>query len=70
MKVVELRVEGMKCQGCADSVTGALEGVSGVESADVSLDEGHATVRAGDEVTSEALVRAVDAAGYGASPAA
>ena len=44
METVELKVEGMDCDGCVKSVTRMLSGVAGVEKVDVSLQEGRATV--------------------------
>jgi copper chaperone len=44
METVDLKVEGMDCQGCVKSVTRMLTGVSGVEKVDVSLEEGRARV--------------------------
>ncbi|MDP2480533.1 MAG: cation transporter [Candidatus Palauibacterales bacterium] len=69
MTDVRLHIDGMKCDGCAAAVTEALEGVPGVDSAEVSLDEASARVAAGGAVAVEALVRAVESAGYGASAA-
>ena len=37
MQTVVLNVEGMNCGGCVKSVTGILQGVDGVTSAEVSL---------------------------------
>jgi copper chaperone len=37
METVELRVEGMDCEGCVKSVTRMLSGVPGVTAVDVSL---------------------------------
>ncbi len=62
---ITLRVEGMTCDGCARHVTEALKSVSGVEEARVpSWRAGRATVLAEAKVTDEALLRAVEAAGY------
>jgi copper chaperone len=44
METVELKVEGMDCQGCVKSVTRMLTGVPGVEKVDVSLEAGNARV--------------------------
>lgn len=44
METVELKVEGMDCQGCVKSVTRMLSGVPGVEKVDVSLEQGKASV--------------------------
>ena len=65
----KLNVEGMMCMHCVGHVKQALEGVAGVESADVDLEAGTATVSCGEEVSNEALVDAVKQAGYEATVA-
>ena len=64
-----LNVTGMMCQHCVAHVTKALEGVAGVSSVSVSLENGTATVEAAEDVTDEALVAAVVDAGYEAEVA-
>lgn len=64
-----LNVTGMMCQHCVAHVTKALEGVAGVSSVSVSLEDGTATVEAAEDVTNEALVAAVVDAGYEAKVA-
>ena len=64
-----LNVTGMMCQHCVAHVTKALEGVAGVNSVSVSLEDGTATVEAAEDVTDEALVAAVVDAGYEAEVA-
>ncbi len=44
METVELKVEGMDCDGCVKSVTRMLCGVRGVAKVDVSLAEARARV--------------------------
>ena len=44
METIELKVEGMDCQGCVKSVTRMLSGVAGVEKVDVSLENASARV--------------------------
>lgn len=44
METIELKVEGMDCDGCVKSVTRMLSGVAGVQKVDVSLAEGKASV--------------------------
>lgn len=61
----EIAVEDMTCEGCEDIVVGALEDVSGVDSAEVDRENDVATVE-GDADPDE-LVAAVDRAGYNAS---
>src|SRR2546428_13680826 len=63
----ELAITGMTCASCVRSVEGALASVPGVESADVNLANERATVRLDPAKTElNALVRAVEHAGYGA----
>ncbi|SFX63031.1 cation transporter, partial [Olsenella sp. kh2p3] len=65
----KLNVEGMMCEHCVAHVTKALEGVPGVSSVKVSLEDKDAVVEASSEVTDEALVSAVKEAGYEATVA-
>lgn len=67
-KTLNLAVTGMSCKHCQAHVKEALEKVPGVASAEVDLEGAKACVKADDSVTVDALVKAVEAAGYGASP--
>lgn len=67
-KTLNLAVTGMSCKHCQAHVKEALEKVLGVASAEVDLEGAKACVKADDSVTADALVKAVEAAGYGASP--
>ena len=61
----EFAIEGMVCQGCADSITSALTQVPGVQSAKVSLQDKRAIVLAKEsEVPTEKILAAITAAGY------
>ncbi|QKY16493.1 heavy metal-associated domain-containing protein [Halorubrum sp. CBA1229] len=60
-----LTVEGMSCEHCEQSVAEALEGVAGVESASADRESASATVEG--DADPDALVAAVDEAGYDAS---
>jgi len=62
-RVLELRVDGMHCNGCVTSVQRALSEVSGVTNAEVHLDEGRALIR-GNGVSIQELVKAVQALGF------
>ena len=65
METVELKVEGMDCEGCVKSVTRMLSGVAGVEKVDVSLEEGRARVTFDSAKSNLAEFRkAVERAGY------
>lgn len=62
----QIKIDGMGCQGCVKTVTAALADVDGVvRVVDVSLDNGTAEVAG--EPAPEALIRAVEQAGFDAS---
>ena len=61
-----LNVEGMSCNHCVASVRKALEGLDGVREADVSLDDKKARVELEKDLADEALVKAVEDAGFSA----
>lgn len=68
MQTVVLNVEGMNCGGCVKSVTGILQGVDGVERAEVSLEQKNATVSFDPTKTSPAaLIEAVEDGGFDAA---
>ncbi|RAW45331.1 heavy metal transporter [Halorubrum sp. 48-1-W] len=60
-----ITVEGMSCEHCERSVEEALEGVDGATGASANRESGSATVEG--DVDPDALVRAVEEAGYAAS---
>jgi uncharacterized membrane protein YraQ (UPF0718 family)/copper chaperone CopZ len=60
---VEIKVGGMHCNGCVQSVKRALSEVAGVTEAEVWLDEGLARVR-GKGFSTELLLAAVTALGF------
>lgn len=58
-------IEGMTCQGCADSIAAALTGIPNVRSAKVSLQDKRAVVLAEEsQVPTKTILAAVAAAGY------
>ena len=63
----EFSVQGMHCQGCVNSVTGAVKRVPGVARVDVSLEKNAATVEF-DPATANPLgiVAAIEGAGFDA----
>ncbi|MDB6018043.1 MAG: Cu+-exporting ATPase [Pedosphaera sp.] len=66
--LTELSVNGMTCGNCARHVTEAIQSVPGVTSASVRLDAGRAAVRWQSAPDLPAVVAAVQAAGYEATP--
>lgn len=63
MSKTTIKVEGMMCEGCVGNVSESLRNVPGVESVDVNLKKGTATVMH-DGVPDDVLVRAVVDAGF------
>jgi P-type Cu+ transporter len=66
MTRVELELDGMTCASCAARIERKLNGLEGVE-ASVNLASEKAAVRFDERVAVEDLLRAVEAAGYGAA---
>jgi copper chaperone len=65
---IELKVEGMTCDGCVRSVERKLLKVAGVESARVHLGAGKATVEYDDsQARADQFIAAVEQIGYHAS---
>ena len=68
MQTQTLNVEGMSCAACVGHVTRALEGLDGVQSAQVSLDDKRAVVTYDPaRVQTAQMLEAVDEEGYEAS---
>ena len=63
MQQLTLEVEGMMCGHCVAHVTKALQGVDGVSSVEVSLENKSAVVK-GASLDAAALKKAVEEAGY------
>lgn len=65
MDIVELKVEGMDCEGCVKSVTRMLSGLPGVQNVDVSLADARARVTYDPaKVGMQDMKKAVERAGY------
>jgi copper ion binding protein len=65
METVTMNVKGMTCGGCVASVTRVLKALPGVESVDVKLQPGQATVRYdASKVALPRLKAAIEDAGY------
>ena len=68
METTTIKVEGMSCGGCVKNVTGALEGLDGVQKAEVSLEQKQAVVSFdGAKVQRTDLLQVVEDAGFDAS---
>lgn len=60
----ELKIEGMKCEGCKRAVIAALNKVDGVNLVQVDLPSGKAMIETSKPVDDSALIQAVEQAGY------
>ncbi|MET1085265.1 MAG: heavy metal-associated domain-containing protein [Burkholderiales bacterium] len=68
METVTMRVTGMTCGGCVNSVKRVVQAVAGVDSVDVSLEKGEAVVRYDASTASPAqIAQAIEAAGFDAA---
>nr|WP_289036906.1 copper chaperone CopZ [uncultured Allobacillus sp.] len=62
---ITLKVTGMTCGHCKQSVNDALSNLEGVESVEVNLDSGNVDVAYEDSLVSkEQLIEAVEEQGY------
>ncbi len=65
MQTVTLNIDGMTCGGCVKSVTRLLEGVEGVEKAEVSLENKNAVITFDESKTdADALIDTVEDGGF------
>ena len=68
MENVVIKVGGMSCQGCVKNLTGALSGVTGVASVEVSLEAGEARVGYDSaQVSANALRTVIEDCGFDAA---
>lgn len=66
MKTELIKVTGMTCGGCVNSLTRALKSINGVDAVQVDLSTGDTQVQYDENLTSlEQLKSAVKNAGYG-----
>lgn len=64
-QTMDLNVEGMSCQHCVRAVKSAVEGLSGVEKVEVSLEKNLATVDFDPGVTTLQMIKtAIEDQGY------
>lgn len=68
MSTVSLDITGMTCAACSARIEKVLSRTEGVRKAEVNLALERASVEVDDTVTQQALVAAVEKAGYGARP--
>lgn len=64
-ETVEFSVEGMTCGGCSGKVSACINELEGIDEAEVSLEEGKATVTFDASVTNaDIIIAAVEKVGF------
>ncbi len=69
MSTSDYRVTGMTCGHCASAVTEEVSKIPGVTGVQVDVAAGRVTVESDQPVAADAVVAAVDEAGYEVVPA-
>ena len=64
MSTTVLTVQGMTCGHCVAAVTEEVSAIAGVTGVEVDLESGRVTVTADADPAPEAMLAAVDEAGY------
>jgi copper chaperone CopZ len=71
MKTLVVTIEGMHCDGCAETIKGLLAVEDGVKAASISFQEGHARVLYDPAAVDEKkIVTAIEKGGYRVTAAA
>ncbi|MGE4267113.1 MAG: heavy-metal-associated domain-containing protein [Deferribacterales bacterium] len=65
MKEKVFNVSGMKCKHCVMTVTEAVSELDGVQSCDVNLEKGTATVKFEDSIDESSITSAIKEEGFG-----
>ncbi|MGM0418823.1 MAG: heavy-metal-associated domain-containing protein [Thermodesulfobacteriota bacterium] len=60
----KIKVKGMSCMHCVNTVKTAVENVEGVDSAEVNLEKEEAKYSGNDKIDHDAVKKAVSDAGY------
>lgn len=65
MQKTTIKIDGMTCTGCVNSVKKVLENIPGVDFADVSLEQAQVTIQYDAEKTNDnQLKEAIEDAGF------
>ncbi len=67
LRTTKLTAPDIVCGGCANAIKKAVGGLGGVRQVDVDVDAKIVTVTHGEEASREAIVDALDRAGFTAS---
>ena len=64
MKDIELKVEGMVCNGCENRVKNALKNINGVEGVEANYTTGIVKVTASDDVLENTIKEKIEDIGF------
>ncbi len=64
MTTTQIKVSGMTCGHCVNSVTEELQTISGVTQVNVDLESGNITIESGTELDADLIEAAIKEAGY------
>ena len=65
MQTTTIKIDGLTCMGCVNSVKNVLKAISGVSNVEVSLDQAQAIIQYDAEVTSiDRFTETIEDAGF------
>lgn len=65
MQNTTIKIDGMTCMGCVNSIKDVLQKTSGVNNVEVSLEQAQATIQYDADVTNDnAFIKAIEEAGF------
>ena len=64
MTTEQFQVPGVSCQHCVNAITKEVSAIPGVQQVQVALDSKTVTVEHGEQVSTAAIVAAINEAGY------
>jgi len=59
-----IKIDGMKCSGCANRVTNTLKAIKGIKKVSVSLDDKCATITYKKELDNELITNSINELGF------
>ena len=67
MKNIELKIEGMKCEGCINRVKKVLSMIKGIEAFDISLETKTLKLSVKKEKTIDEVIKKIEMLGFSVS---
>lgn len=64
MNEINLKVNGMMCEGCENRVKNSLKNIEGVKEVTADHNTGNVTVNANNEVSKELIIETIEDIGY------